>query len=220
MPRYSSGGIANLNSFTTDNLTEGSTNQYYTNTRARAALSQGTGISYSSSTGVITNSAPYSDASARASLSQGTGISYSSSTGVITNSAPYSDASARAALSQGLGISYNSSTGAIAALEASSALGNVAGATTLNTQNGNVFTATATGAATWTFSNPASSGSVTSFVLILTNGGAGAQSWPSGTKWNNGVAPTLQASGIDVLAFFTIDGGTTWYGAPVSLAAA
>lgn len=34
------------------------TNLYYTNARARAALSQGTGIGYNSSTGVITNSSP------------------------------------------------------------------------------------------------------------------------------------------------------------------
>lgn len=42
---------------TTSNLTEG-TNLYYTNTRARNALSAGTGIGYNASTGVITNSAP------------------------------------------------------------------------------------------------------------------------------------------------------------------
>ena len=39
----------------TDELTEGSTNLFFTNTRARAALSAGTGISYNSSTGAISN---------------------------------------------------------------------------------------------------------------------------------------------------------------------
>jgi len=39
----------------TDSISEGSTNLYFTNARARAAISGGTGISYSSSTGVITN---------------------------------------------------------------------------------------------------------------------------------------------------------------------
>lgn len=38
-----------------DSISEGSTNLYFTNARARAAISGGTGISYSSSTGVITN---------------------------------------------------------------------------------------------------------------------------------------------------------------------
>ena len=44
-------------SLTTTNINEG-TNQYYLDSRARSAISAGTGISYSSSTGVITNSAP------------------------------------------------------------------------------------------------------------------------------------------------------------------
>ena len=50
-------GFTGAVSLTTSNISEG-TNLYYTDTRARAALSAGTGISYSSSTGVITNSAP------------------------------------------------------------------------------------------------------------------------------------------------------------------
>jgi hypothetical protein len=44
-----------LQPFTTSNLAEG-TNLYYTDTRARLALSAGTGITYDSATGVITNS--------------------------------------------------------------------------------------------------------------------------------------------------------------------
>lgn len=46
-----------LQPFTTTNLAEG-TNLYYTDARARLALSAGTGISYNNLTGVITNSAP------------------------------------------------------------------------------------------------------------------------------------------------------------------
>jgi hypothetical protein len=42
----------------TDEITEGTTNLYFTNDRARLSLSAGTGISYSTSTGVVTNSAP------------------------------------------------------------------------------------------------------------------------------------------------------------------
>lgn len=44
-------------SLTTTNIAEG-TNLYYTDTRSRASVSAGTGISYSSATGVITNAAP------------------------------------------------------------------------------------------------------------------------------------------------------------------
>jgi hypothetical protein len=42
---------------TTDNLNEGTTNKYFSNTLARNALAAGTGISYNSSTGTITLSA-------------------------------------------------------------------------------------------------------------------------------------------------------------------
>jgi len=44
-------------SLTTTNINEG-TNLYYTDARARAAISAGTGISYDSATGVVTNAAP------------------------------------------------------------------------------------------------------------------------------------------------------------------
>lgn len=55
---------------TTTNISEG-TNLYYLNSRARQALSAGTGISYNNSTGVITNSAP----DQTVALTAGTGIS-------------------------------------------------------------------------------------------------------------------------------------------------
>jgi hypothetical protein len=44
-------------SLTTTNIAEG-TNLYYTDARARAAISAGTGISYDNTTGVVTNAAP------------------------------------------------------------------------------------------------------------------------------------------------------------------
>jgi len=55
---------------TTTNINEG-TNLYYLDSRARQALSAGTGISYDNSTGVITNSAP----DQTVALTAGTGIS-------------------------------------------------------------------------------------------------------------------------------------------------
>lgn len=76
---------------------------------------------------------------------------------------------------------------------------------------GNYFTKTASGALTWTFSNAPATRSY-SFLLELTNGGTGAQTWPASVDWPNGIAPTLTASGVDVLGFITDDGGTTWRG--------
>ena len=57
-------------SLTSTNISEG-TNLYYTDARARASVSAGTGISYSSATGVITNAAP----DQTVALTAGTGIS-------------------------------------------------------------------------------------------------------------------------------------------------
>lgn len=76
---------------------------------------------------------------------------------------------------------------------------------------GNYFTKTATGALTWTFTNVPSSRSF-AVILELTNGGTGTQTWPTSVKWPSGTAPTLTASGVDVLGFITDDGGTTWRG--------
>jgi hypothetical protein len=50
-------GLTGAVVLTTTNVAEG-TNEYFTTTRARNSVSAGTGISYVSSTGVITNSAP------------------------------------------------------------------------------------------------------------------------------------------------------------------
>ena len=77
---------------------------------------------------------------------------------------------------------------------------------------GNYFTKTISGTTTFTISNAASSGTVNSFILQLTNGGSATVNWFSGVKWAGGTAPTLTASGYDDLGFFTIDGGTTWQG--------
>ena len=77
---------------------------------------------------------------------------------------------------------------------------------------GNVQTYTLSGNQTLTFSNPPASGSAGSFTLIVTNGASATLTWPTSVDWAGGTAPTLTASGIDILTFTTIDGGTIWYG--------
>ena len=86
------------------------------------------------------------------------------------------------------------------------------GAHDIDLSAGNYFTYTLSGAQTLTVSNVASSGSVSAFVLEVTNGGSAALTFFSGVTWAAATAPTLTASGTDVLAFFTHDGGTTWRG--------
>lgn len=50
-------------------------------------------------------------------------------------------------------------------------------------------------------------------TLVLTNGGLHSVRWPSSFKWADGAPPSLMESGIDVITFFTINGGTTYYAA-------
>lgn len=112
---------------TTSDVAEG-TRLYFTDARARAAISATGSLSYNSTTGVISFTQGNSDtvsegatnlyfteARARASVSAGTGLSYNASTGVMTSTiTQYTDALARAALSVANGsAAYNSSTGVI-----------------------------------------------------------------------------------------------------------
>jgi len=77
---------------------------------------------------------------------------------------------------------------------------------------GNVQTYTLSGNQTLTFTNPPATGKAGSFTLIVTNGASATLTWPGSVDWAGGTAPTLTASGIDILTFTTIDGGTIWYG--------
>ena len=74
------------------------------------------------------------------------------------------------------------------------------------------YATAATGATTWEFSGPFRPGVVTAFTLELTNGGSQVQTWPTSVKWAGGTAPTLTAAGVDILTFYTRDGGTIWRG--------
>lgn len=93
--------------------------------------------------------------------------------------------------------------------------GTTSGTIALDIENGNNFKCTASGAITFTFNNPPVSGKVGSFSLFLVGGGAYTITWPSSVVWSNGTTPTLgatTASFVDIITFFTITGGTRWYG--------
>jgi len=92
------------------------------------------------------------------------------------------------------------------------ALGSINTNTTIDWSAGSYVTATIAGALTFTFSNPAASGKACVAYLQLTNGGSAAITWPGSVTWSGGTAPTLRASGVDLLRFYTQDGGTTWFG--------
>lgn len=98
--------------------------------------------------------------------------------------------------------------------ETVNAIGSIGGGTQdIDLELGNVVSATVdTSTTTFTFSNPPATGKAGSFTLILTNGGSQTVNWPASVDWDNGEAPALTTSGVDILSFLTVDGGTTWYG--------
>lgn len=75
------------------------------------------------------------------------------------------------------------------------------------------FALTTAGNTTFTFASVTSGNSV-GFTLKITAGGTHTVTWPSSVDWAGGTAPDAPASGeTDVYVFYTVDGGTTWYGA-------
>jgi hypothetical protein len=86
-----------------------------------------------------------------------------------------------------------------------------AGALDLNLNTSNYFTKTISGNSTFTFSNPAASGTVTAFTLELTHS-SGTVTWPSSVKWNADTAPTLTTGKTHLFMFVTDDGGTRYRG--------
>ena len=88
---------------------------------------------------------------------------------------------------------------------------------TLDISQGSVFTITlAHNISTFTWSNPATSGDVSAFVLKVTQDGTGSRTiaFPAAVDFAGGTAPTLStgANDVDVFVFFTVDAGTTYFG--------
>ena len=81
----------------------------------------------------------------------------------------------------------------------------------LDLSTGNYFTKTISGNSTFTFANPAASGTVTAFTLELTHS-SGTVTWPSSVKFNNDTAPTLTTGKTHLFMFVTDDGGTRYRG--------
>lgn len=156
------------------------TNKYFTDARARAAISLtvtgNSGAStYSSGTGVL-NVPTYTLAGLggiTASFLSGTsGISYNSTTGVISYSGTvYTDSSIRALLSGGTGISYNSTTGAIS-------------------YSGTVYT----------------DSSVRALISLTTTGSSGASTYNNTTGVIN--VPEYTLAGLGGISLTSLSGGT------------
>ena len=104
--------------------------------------------------------------------------------------------------------------------------GNTSTAVTLAETNGNVQTWTMTGNCTFTMPAAAGLQAGSSMTLILTQDGTGTRTGTfTSVKWAGGTAVTLTTTattGIDILTFYTFNGGASpvWYGFAAGLAMA
>jgi hypothetical protein len=74
---------------------------------------------------------------------------------------------------------------------------------------------------TFTISNVPTSGKAAAVVFVFTaDGTSRSVTWPSGTVWAGGVAPTMTATNTkrDIVSLYTFDGGTTWFGVVIGQA--
>jgi len=88
-------------------------------------------------------------------------------------------------------------------------------AATIDCETANVFLHTLTENTTFTFSNPPATGTAYGFTLkLVQDSTARTVTWPASVKWAAATAPTISTGSgeVDVFAFFTHDGGTSWYG--------
>lgn len=94
--------------------------------------------------------------------------------------------------------------------------GNSGAAIALDLVNGNVQKLTLTANCTITLTSP-STGAMRSLTLLVFQDGTGSRTitWPGSVAWGNAGAPVLTttAAKMDIISLFTVDGGTTWYGA-------
>jgi len=97
------------------------------------------------------------------------------------------------------------------------AFGNTGSAPTINLANGTFVTATLSANATFAFSlGTGVTSDAIQFTLHLTNDATPGRTitWPASVKWPNGTVPTrtTTANRTDVYSFYTLNGGTDWYG--------
>ena len=91
-------------------------------------------------------------------------------------------------------------------------VGTISGST-LDFDTGNIFSHAPSANVTYVFSNPPVSGIAFGFTLKITPSATATITWPGTVDWAGGSAPAAPASGAtNVYSFYTVDGGTTYYG--------
>ena len=91
-------------------------------------------------------------------------------------------------------------------------VGTISGST-LDFDTGTVFSHAYSANVTFVFSNPPVSGISFGFTIKITPSATATVTWPASVDWGDGTAPDAPASGAtNVYSFYTVDGGTTYYG--------
>ena len=190
-----------------DNISEGSTNLYYTDARVRAAVdavTSGDGsLTYSSSTGDFTYTGP-SNTDYRGAVSGGTGITYSSGTGVFTTD----DTHIRTLVSATLGTAgYVEATGVFSLPSTTAHISEGSNLYYTDTRARAAISVTDAGglgslaysSGVITYTGP-STGDITGLISVTDSGGDGSLSY------SGGVITYTGPSAAEVRAHFT--GGT------------
>ena len=106
-------------------------------------------------------------------------------------------------------------TSSNSSMSAESASVTAMGANSVDCRLGNYFTKTISGATTFTFDNPPSSGVAFGFVMEVTLNGSNAITWPGTVKWPADTPPAITDGKTQLFVFLTDDGGTRWRGSSV-----
>lgn len=203
------GGVISVNgqtgavSLSTTDVGEGN-NLYYTNARARTAISVAGSGSYNNSTGVITITGGVS--------------SVAGATGAVSN----------AQLAAGIANTTISNITVVGAVDANyfsdkvtNVLANSAN-TTIDWSLGGIFDMNLASNTTVTFTNPPPTGRARTISIIVRPTGTGTRTLAvQGARYTDGVVPVLSNPGnIDMLSYMTIDGGASYFGSYVLAALA
>jgi hypothetical protein len=198
---------------TSTNIAEG-TNQYFTNARARSAISLTAGASgatYNSTTGVLDMSALTAGGGGSSSLTS-TQIGFGSGTNTLTGSTSLTWSESSKILTVGGTADLKAYTEGTQSYNATTTL-------VINCSLGTIFPITMNNSITsLSFSNVPSAGKAFSLTLFITQAGGGFKTiaWPASVKWSDGVQPTLTTTDAktDIVTLITFTGGTTWFGLP------
>jgi hypothetical protein len=171
-----------------------------------------------------------------ATLTAGSGITVTDGSGSITIASAVAFDYPGAGIANSTGTSWGTSytvsgTGTVVALATAASLsapqftayqetcttvGTVSGATyNIDLSLSNIFDITLGNNVTFTFTNPPASGTSKSATIILRQDGTGNRlATFTNANFTDGVAPILStgANQIDVLTFFTLNGGSFWFG--------